>query len=76
MKRLVLFAIAAGVLEVLALVSAANVVVFWLLAAIVSLIALYGVVLAVRGWRKQLVLNVSPVMTGRVVRKQHWRLIN
>ncbi|OFW78669.1 MAG: hypothetical protein A2201_04340 [Alicyclobacillus sp. RIFOXYA1_FULL_53_8] len=76
MKRLVLFAIAAGVLEVLALVSAANVVVFWLLAAIISLIVLYGVVLAVRGWRKQLVLDVPPVMTGRVVRKQHWRLIN
>lgn len=76
MKRLVTFAIAAGVFEVLALVSTASVSVFWVLAAMIALLVLYGVLLAVRGWRKQLVLDVPPVMTGRIVRKQHWRLVN
>lgn len=74
MKRLVLFAIAAGLFEVFALILAVNAVVFWIVEAVIVLFVLYLVLLAVRGWRKQLDLTVHPIMTGRVVRKRHWHL--
>ncbi|MCL6548144.1 MAG: hypothetical protein K6T30_04450 [Alicyclobacillus sp.] len=73
-RRLLVFAIAALVFEVLALFVNLRGSVWWLLDLIIALAVLYLVVLAVRGWRKQTRLDLPPSMTGRVVRKRHWRL--
>lgn len=73
-RRLTLFAIVAAAFEMVALSLIRGPATSWVVTGIVVLFVLYMLILALRGWRRQSRIEFPPVMTGRVVRKRHWRL--
>lgn len=74
LKRVAVFAVIAAIFEIVALLLIHGRVTGLILTALVVLFFLYMAVLAVRGWARQSHIDFPPVMTGRVVRKRHWRL--
>jgi threonine/homoserine/homoserine lactone efflux protein len=46
----------------------------WVLDILIVLFALYLAFLAVRGWRKQINIDMPDILQGKTVRKRHWRL--
>ncbi|WP_188880466.1 hypothetical protein [Alicyclobacillus cellulosilyticus] len=72
-RRLTGFIIISIVFEVIALLSRIRAAA-WVVDACIILLAMYLLVLAVQGWRRQKRIDLPPSMPGHVVRRRHWRL--
>jgi hypothetical protein len=46
----------------------------WILDILITLFALYLAFLAVRGWKKQINIDLPEILQAKTVRKRHWRL--
>lgn len=74
MKRLLWFILLAVVVEAVAITTNNGRWPGWILDVVVVAFVVYLVVLALKGWRKQVCLQLPPALTGKVVRRRHWRL--
>ncbi len=68
------FIVIAAVVEAIAIPVTGGTFPSWLMDVIIGLVILYLIFLAVRGWNKQIKLDLPPAMAGKKVKSRHWHV--